>query len=273
VPSSSEPRSFPPAARPLFVGVVHLLPTPGSPRYDGSTGRAVSRACEDARALAENGCDAILVENYGDFPFFPAGVPPETIAALTLCASAVIGVARSLPVGVNVLRNDARSALGICAATGASFVRVNVHAGVAATDQGILEGRAHETLRERARLCPRVAILADAHVKHATPLGRETLAQAVRDLAVRALADVVIVSGPATGVPPSVAELREAREAAGGTPVLVGSGLSPENAPELLRHADGAIVGTALERDGRTGEPVEVARVQRMRRAFDALRS
>ncbi|HEV8113834.1 MAG TPA: BtpA/SgcQ family protein [Planctomycetota bacterium] len=273
MPTPSPARSFPPAARPLFVGVVHLLPTTGAPRSEGSLGRVIARAVEDARALAENGCDAILVENYGDAPFYPEAVPPETVAAVALCASAVIAAVRALPVGVNVLRNDARSALAICAATGASFLRVNVHAGAAATDQGILQGRAHETLRERARLAPGVAILADAHVKHATPLGRESLAQAVRDLAARSLADLVIVSGTGTGVAPSELDLREAREAAAGVPLLIGSGLTPDNAAELLPLADGAIVGTALERDGRTAEPVDPARVAKMKKAFDALRA
>ena len=262
-----------PPARPLFLGVVHLLATPGAPRSDGSLARVLARAVEDAAALARGGVDALIVENYGDAPFYPGSVPAETIAALALCTSAVIAAAGSVPVGVNVLRNDARAAIGICAATGARFLRVNVHSGVAATDQGLVEGRAHETLRERARLAPQVAILADVHVKHATPLGRESLAQAVRDHVGRALADAVIVSGPATGAPPSPADLREAREAAAGTPVLVGSGLTPDNARELLPLADGAIVGTALERDGRTGEPVDPARVARMRKAFDALRA
>lgn len=233
----------------------------------------LARAVEDARALVEGGVDGLIVENYGDAPFFPGQVPPETVAALALCTSAVIAAAGPIPVGVNVLRNDARSALGLCAATGALFLRVNVHSGVAATDQGVIEGRAHETLRERVRLAPQAAILADVHVKHATPLGRGTLAEAVRDHIRRALADAVIVSGPATGAPPAAADLREAREAAGGTPVLIGSGLSPDNARELLPLADGAIVGTALERDGRTAEPVDRARVERMRKAFDALRA
>jgi len=262
-----------PPVRPLFLAVVHLLPTPGSPRSTGSLARVLERAAEDARTLARGGVDGLIVENYGDAPFFPGPVPPETVAALALCTSAVIAAAGSIPVGVNVLRNDARSALGLCAATGAQFLRVNVHSGVAASDQGILEGRAHETLRERARLAPQAAILADVHVKHATLLGRETLAEAVRDLVLRALADAVIVSGPATGVPPTAADLREAREAAGGTPVLVGSGLTVENVAALLPLADGAIVGTALERDGRTAEPVDPARVARMRQAFDALRA
>jgi uncharacterized protein len=264
---------FLPPVRPLFLGVVHLLPTPGSPRSDGSLARVVARAVEDARALVQGGADGLIVENYGDAPFFPGRVPSETVAALALCTSAVIAAAGAIPVGVNVLRNDARSALGVCAATGARFLRVNVHSGAAATDQGVIEGRAHETLRERARLAPHVAILADVHVKHATPLGRESLAEAVREHVQRALADAVIVSGPRTGAPPTISDLREAREAASGTPVLIGSGLTTDNARELLPLADGAIVGTALERDGRTAEPVDPERVARMRKAFDALRA
>jgi membrane complex biogenesis BtpA family protein len=265
--------SFLAGTPPFFVGVVHLLPTPGSPRGTGSLARVLERAVEDARALVDGGSDAILVENFGDAPFHPRAVPPETVASLALAASAVLGVAGKVPVGINVLRNDARAAIGICAATGASFVRVNVHAGAATTDQGILEGRAHETLRERARLAPGVAILADAHVKHATPLGRESLGEAVRELVQRALADAVLVTGRETGSPPSAEDLREAREAAGGAPVLAASGVTAENAQEILRFVDGAIVGTSIEREGRTAEPVDRARVARLREIFDRVRS
>ncbi len=270
----SDARSFLSGEPPFLVGVVHLLPTPGSPRAGADAlSRVLARAVEDARALVAGGCDALIVENFGDAPFHPREVPPETVASLALAASAVISIAGATPVGVNVLRNDARAAIGICAATGASFVRVNVHAGAAATDQGILEGRAHETLRERARLAPGVALLADAHVKHATPLGRESLGDAVRELVQRALADAVLVTGRATGSPPSIEDLREAREAAGTAPVLAASGVTVENAEEILRHVDGAIVGTSLERDGRTAEPIDPARVVRLRAVFDRRRS
>jgi membrane complex biogenesis BtpA family protein len=149
---------------------------------------------------------------------------------------------------------------------------VNVHAGAAASDQGILEGRAHETLRERARLAPAVAILADAHVKHATPLGRDSLGEAVRELVHRALADAVLVTGRETGSPPSADDLREAREAAGTAPVLAASGVTAENAEGILQVVDGAIVGTSIERDGRTAEPVDPARVARLRAVFDRAR-
>src|SRR5437764_8017935 len=131
--------------RPAIVGMVHLLPLPGSPRWAGSLEEVLRRAVEDARALAEGGVDGVMVENFGDTPFYPEQVPPETVAAMTRAARAVVE-AVGVPVGVNVLRNDAAAALGIAVAVGARFIRVNVHTGAMWTDQGLLQGRAHETI-------------------------------------------------------------------------------------------------------------------------------
>lgn len=256
---------------PLFLGVVHLLPTPGAPRYGGSMEALLARAVADARALVQGGVDGLILENYGDAPFFPAAVPAETVAALALALREVRPVVGQRPLGVNVLRNDARAALALCAAAGADFLRVNVHTGAMVADQGLLQGRAAETLRERARLCPGVALLADVHVKHATPLGRETLEEAAADAAERGGADALIVTGSRTGAPPSAEELGRVRARVGGVPLLVGSGLDARNAAALLGLADGAIVGSALERDGRAGEPVEEPRVARLRACFDGV--
>jgi len=265
-------------ARRRLIGVVHLRALPGAPLWERTESldplsRVLEHALADARMLAANGCDALIVENFGDVPFHAERVPPETIAAMALVVRAVLDVAGQVPIGVNVLRNDARAALAIAATTGASFVRINVHSGAAVTDQGLVEGRAAETLRERARLAPSVAILADAHVKHATQLSRETLAEAVEDLVLRALADGVIVSGAATGRPPDPERVREAHGAAHGVPVLVGSGLDEHNAQALLAYADGAIVGTALKFEGRVANAVDPERVRRMRVIFDAVKS
>ncbi len=281
--------------RPCLIGAVHLAALPGAPRARAPVGGAaggidpladcLAAAIQDAHTLVANGCDALIVENFGDVPFYPTRVPPETIAAMARAIAGVIAVAGGRPVGVNVLRNDARAAIGLCAATGASFVRVNVHAGAAVTDQGIVEGRAFETLRERERLAPNVAILADAHVKHATPLSRESLAECVADLVLRALCDGVIVSGTATGSPPALERVREAcgavrdsrgevrdsRGASHDVPVLIGSGLDEDNARALLEHASGAIVGTSLKVDGLVSNPVDASRVRRMRALFDAV--
>lgn len=119
------------------------------------------RAAKDARTLKEAGFDAVIVENYGDLPFPPTTLPPASVAAMAVVANQVRQAA-GMPIGINALRNDALAALGIAVAAGASFIRVNVHTGVSATDQGLLEGRADETLRD-----PKAASRA-----HCDPCGR-----------------------------------------------------------------------------------------------------
>lgn len=258
-------------ARKRLVGVVHLGPTPGAPRFDGDLPGILARAQADARALARGGCDALIVENFGDAPFHPRRVPAETVGALALALARVAEAAPGVPLGVNVLRNDARAGLGLCALGLAAFVRVNVHVGAAVADQGLLVGRAHATLRERARLCPAAKLLCDVHVKHAVPLGGGSIEDAARDTLERGLADALVVSGSRTGAAPEALDLERVRAAVGGDAViLIGSGLDLANAAELAALADGAIVGTALKRDGRVEAPVDASRVATLRAALDA---
>ena len=253
-----------------LVGMVHLPPLPGSPRWSHNMDSVLDSARRDAAAILEGGMDGVLVENFGDVPFHPEQVPAETVAAMALVLDAVRQVAGTQPVGLNVLRNDARSGIGLAAVTGAAFLRVNVHGGVMFTDQGTLEGRAHETLRVRSRLAPSLLVLADVLVKHATaPPGMDP-GLAAADLRHRALADVLLVSGARTGVPTDPARLDAARQAAPDAPVWVGSGLTPRNAAKLMDGAHGAIVGSSLHRDGVAGAGVELDRV---RAVVQALRS
>lgn len=257
-------------ANPLLVGVVHLLPLPGAPLYKGSMEQVLAAARFDADALRAGGCDAIIVENFGDTPFYPDKVPGETIASMALALAEVNEVRGDLPLGVNVLRNDAPAALGLAAATGATFIRVNVHTSAAVTDQGILQGQAAWTVRERARICPGVAILADVHVKHASPMGSESAAEAAGDAFQRGLADAVIVTGTGTGRSPSGEILSHVRRSIGKRPILIGSGLTDANAQRLLESANGAIVGTWFKKDGDVTRVVDVDRVRRLRELVDS---
>ena len=248
----------------LLIGMVHLPALPGAPQYSGSRDELRARALADSLALAENGIDGVLIENYGDEPFYPDDVPTHVVSELTATVRE-LAIALDIPFGVNVLRNDAQAALAVAAATGGSFIRVNVHTGSQVTDQGLLEGTAHETLRLRERLDADVSILADIDVKHATALRERDIAAVARETIDRGLADALVVSGPETGTPvddTQLLEILDARdEATREVPVLLGSGVTPANAPDLLEHADGAIVGTALKYDEKTTNRVDPDRV------------
>ena len=251
---------------PALIGVVHLAPLPGSVRHILSMDEIIDRAINDARSLQEAGFDALIVENYGDMPFTSTGLPPASIAAMTVVADRVRRETH-LPLGINGLRNDAISALGIAAAVGAVFIRVNVHTGVYATDQGIIEGQAHETLQYRKQLGAKIGILADVNVKHAIPLSEPDIASAAKDVAYRGLADGLVITGPATGEAADFQELERVRDAVPDRRVFVGSGVTQETVAAILVVANGVIVGTAIKLDGKTSNPVDPQRAKALAQA------
>jgi len=243
-----------------IIGVVHLLPLPTSPRWGGSLKAVIDRAEQEVTALASGGVDGVIVENFFDAPFTKNQVDPAVVSAMTLIVERLMNLV-TLPLGINVLRNDAQSALAIATCVHAQFIRVNVLTGIMATDQGLIEGQAHQLLRYRRELGSDVKILADVLVKHARPLGSPNLTTAVQETIERGLADGVILSGWATGSPPSLEDLELASAAANGTPVFIGSGANWENISTLMQAADGVIVSSSLKRRGRIEQPIDPIRV------------
>jgi uncharacterized protein len=251
----------------VLIGVVHLLPLPGAPRWAGSMEAVVGRAVADAEAYETRGAHAVIIENFGDVPFTKDPVPSETIAAMATAGSAVRSAIK-LPIGFNVLRNDARAALALCAACGGSFIRVNVHAGAMLTDQGVIEGRAHDTLRARRTLCPDALIFADVQVKHAVRVALMPIELSARDTLHRGLADALIVSGTGTGEAVNLEELQRVRRACPDAIVLLGSGVTRDNIAQCRGLANGAIVGTSLKKDGKVENVVEAERVKELVRTL-----
>lgn len=243
-----------------IIGVVHLLPLPTSAQWGGSLKAVIDRAEQEATALASGGVDGLIVENFFDAPFTKSQVDPAVVSAMTLIVQRLMNLV-TLPIGINVLRNDAQSALAIATCVKAQFIRVNVLTGVMATDQGLIEGQAHQLLRYRRELGSNVKILADVLVKHARPLGSPNLTTAVKDTIERGLADGVILSGWATGSPPNLEDLELATDAADGKPVFIGSGANWENIATLMQAADGVIVSSSLKRHGRRDQPIDPIRV------------
>jgi membrane complex biogenesis BtpA family protein len=259
---------------PRLIGVIHLSALAGSPGAYGKHPAEVlqiagMRAVKEAQIFAKAGYDALILENFGDSPFYKTEVPPETIASLAIIAAAVRDVV-NIQIGINVLRNDARSALAIAAVTGCDFIRVNVLSGVAATDQGWVEGDAAFLLRERDRLQSSVAIFADVHVKHAVTFSNLDLALALEEVGARAAADAVIISGRTTGR----AVDRQSLEIASHTarkhkiPLYIGSGATRENLKDLKPWVDGVIVGSDLRRGGRAGAELDLKRSREFSRTY-----
>lgn len=245
-----------------FVGMVHLRPLPGSPRWDGDLGRVLEDARRDAARLRDGGCDALLVENMGDVPYLKGSVPPETVAAMTLAVGEV--VVFGLPVGVQVLAGANREALGIALATGANFIRVEAFAYAHVADEGWMDACAGPLTRTRRDLGARVAFWADIQKKHASHAVTADLSLA--DLArgnAFCGADALVVTGRSTGDATSLADVQAARSA--GLPVVVGSGVTPFNAGALAEIADALIVGSWLKEGGDWRAPVDLERVRALR--------
>ena len=259
-----------------LIGMVHLPALPGAAGFPSAPGRdaasaadlhdpldeIIEKATREAMILRDAGFDAIVVENFGDAPFHATTVEPHTVAAMAQCVRAVVG-ACGIPVCVNILRNDALAALAVASTTGARAMRVNVHMGVSATDQGMIEGRAAETVQYRQRLGADVAIWADVHVKHAQPISQPDIALAAEELVHRGRADAVIVSGSTTGRSADLDDLRRVKGAVPPCPVFVGSGVTAQNVPEYLELCDGVIVGSDLKPDGKASNPLDADRVKR----------
>lgn len=256
-----------------LIGTIHLAPLPGSrgSKHDVETILDAARA--DAAAYVRGGVDGLIVENFGDAPFAPGRVEPHTVAYMALIVRAIRDAVaeRKIPVGVNVLRNDGLAALGIARAAGAPFVRINVLTGVVATDQGIVEGRAHDVVRYRELIGGRMAILADVHVKHGRTLHSDDIAQAAHDTFHRGGADALIVTGAASGAPPDRDELLAVKNVLPDAPLIAGSGLNPYNAPEIFAHARAAIVGTWCKEDGEITAPVDQTRVEKLVAAIESI--
>jgi len=255
-----------------LIGVVHLPALPGAPGNRLSVSRLIARARDDAVRYLEAGFDGLILENYGDVPFGSGPSEPHTVALMTRIGAVLKELAGERPVGINLLRNDALGALAVAVGAGLDFIRVNVLSGVAVTDQGFIEGPAAELLRTRSRLSCSARILADHRVKHAMPLREAGVSVEVEELLGRALADALLVTGPATGRAPAKAAVHAVKQAAGKAPVLVASGVDAGNLAALSAEADGFIVGTSVKRQGKTPSAVDPGRARALARLAASLR-
>jgi membrane complex biogenesis BtpA family protein len=249
------------------IGMLHLSALPGSPRFGGQLSTIRDALLRDAHLLVAGGVNSLMMENFGDVPFHPGRVPVAVAAHMTALAIEVRKRFGHIPLGINVLRNDGQTALAVAHASGAEFIRVNVLCGARVADQGILQGIAHDLLRDRMQLgANHIRIFADVDVKHSAALAPRSIADEVEDTIHRGLADALVVSGAGTGNATDLAKVKAVKAAAGNTPVFIGSGISPETIGNYLPYADGFIIGTAFKQDGIATEAVDPDRVSALMR-------
>jgi hypothetical protein len=246
-----------------LIGMIHCPAFPGAPRYRGASREEILSFClRDADRLIAGGMHGLLVENHGDIPFSkPEDIGHETAAFMAVVADR-ISREFDVPLGINVLANAPIPAFAVAAASGATFIRVNQWANAYVANEGFMEGRAAEALRYRSQLrAEGIRVFADSHVKHGSHaiVADRSVTELTRDLAFFD-ADAVIATGQRTGDSAAMDEIETVRDAT-HLPVLVGSGVSPDNVVAILERVDAAIVASSLKQGGVWWNPVEAARV------------
>jgi len=249
--------------RPYIIGVVHVGPLPGSPRYSGGFQEVLSEALDNAKKLEDGGVNAVIIENFYDAPYPKNKADEATIASMAIIVSEVVK-ALSIPVCVNILRNCGVDSVTVVAVAEASFIRVNALSQTIVGDQGIMEPISHELFQRMRYLNYYPEVFADVDVKHGMPLVKRPIKVVAREAVERGGARSIIVTGIATGSPPEVEDVRKVKESV-EVPVLVGSGINPSNVCKYLAFADGAIVGTYFKE----GRLISKSRVQKL---IEALR-
>ena len=246
-----------------LIGMVHLHALPGTARSKKSPQEIVDIAVDEATTLTKYGFDAVLIENMHDTPYLLREVGPEIVSAMTVATQAVVG-AVDCPVGLQILAGANKEAIAVAHATGAHFIRAEGFAFASVADEGSMDiADAGPLLRERRRIdADNIAILADIQKKHSSHAltADLTIGDHARGADFMG-ADGVIVTGSHTGHAVDLAQLREVRGAT-ELPLLVGSGVNPENLKEIFEYADAVIVGSSIKKDGSWSQALDSSRCQ-----------
>lgn len=242
------------------IGMVHLLPLPGTPMYNGNMEEIYSSALRDARTLEEGGVNALMIENFGDMPYKKT-LDIEQIATMA-AVSSIIKEQTNLPIGIDAAFCDYKAALSVALATKADFVRLPVFVDTVESFNGIMEPCSADALRYRKAIgAEHIAILADIQVKHTHMVIPNIPIEESAKVAVSCMADGIIVTGTQTGIETPLEAVKRVK-AVVDIPVIVGSGASATNIHEQLSFADGAIVGTSLKASSDPFSPIDLEKVK-----------
>ncbi|MFX0085992.1 MAG: BtpA/SgcQ family protein [Candidatus Hodarchaeota archaeon] len=229
-----------------LIGMIHLPSFPSTMRNTTIKKKIFSQSIKDAQTLENAGFNAILIENYFNSPFPKSRLNDYDYLFMSSIVNEIISTI-NIPCGINILRNCCLQALIMATVNQASFIRCNIWEGAYVTDQGIIEGFAEKVISKRKELDSDVIVLADIHVKHATPLGMFSMEDAAKNALYRGKADAIVVSGKETGKIIEIDKLKDFTINTGIKPIL-GSGVSLRNVSNVFSSISGAIVGSSIKK-------------------------
>lgn len=247
-------------------GMIHVPALPGSPKHTLSIRDIVKFCLIDAEALVSNKITHLFIENFWDSPFPKSNSQAHVIAGITLVANEIKTKFPSVTLGINILRNDAKSALGIATITQSEVIRVNVLTHARVTDQGIIEGCAFDIKNYSELLNSSVKIWADVEVKHSAPLAPVPIEDTIHDSLERGGADCIIFSGSRTGQPANLKQLKTLIDNHVLPPekIVIGSGINNQNLSDYLDVAHNFIVGSSLKFNNKLSNHIDPEKVARL---------
>jgi uncharacterized protein len=254
------------------IGVIHVGALPGTPANQQTMNELVAQATSEAELYRAGGVDGVMIENMHDVPYLRGTVGPEIVAAMAVIGQAVKAES-ALPCGVQILAGANMAALAVAQAAGLDLIRVEGYVFAHIADEGWIESSAAELLRYRKLIgAEQVQVWADVKKKHSSHAVTTDVSLGATCAAVEFMrGDAVIVSGSETGLPPSLADVREAK-AHCHLPVILGSGVTADNIASFYEAADGFIIGSHFKIDGHWAKPVDARRVAQLMQIVDKLR-
>lgn len=254
-----------------IIGMVHTPALPGTKNYSGDMKAVIDFAIKDANTLSKAGVDALIVENFNDFPRTNY-LQLEQVAALSAVAQAVKEVIK-IPMGIDAAFTDTKASIAIAVAVGADFIRVPVFVDTVITADGMAYPSAGEAIRYRRMLGgDNIQILADIQTKHTHMLSSNVTIEESAELAVESGADAIIITGQHTGATTPIETIKKVKNVI-NIPIIVGSGFSISNAEEQLNLIDGAIVGSAFKINGKISNPIDYKKTVAIMKKVNEIRS
>lgn len=242
-------------ARKLVFGMVHLPPLPGTPFHeDGSFPRILSDAVRSAVALDQGGASGCLVQTADRvYRVDDESDPARTVAMGLIVRAVADATSDGFEVGVELMRNAVKASLAVAKVAGGAFVRAGALVGMTLTAHGMVEANPLDVMEYRAKIgAGSIRIFTDISSMHFSLFGGGMQVPELARAAALVGADAVVVANRDEAR--TLDMIGSIRAATPELPVLLGGYTNHENAGRLLAAADGAFVGTCLERGGWGGQ-------------------